>query len=180
MKLWLVRHARPLIEPGVCYGATDVAADSSATLEAAACLASLLPVQAPVLCSPSQRCVQLARNLQELRPGLRWQADARLTEMNFGCWEGWRWCDIPHKEFIPWIARFHDYRFGGCESTGEVMERVAQALSDSQPQQELIWITHAGVIRAASLLTQGVSRVDEVRKWPRETVPFGTAYCVHC
>jgi len=28
MKLWLVRHAQPLIPLGVCYGATDVAAAS--------------------------------------------------------------------------------------------------------------------------------------------------------
>ena len=35
MKLWIVRHAKPLIESGVCYGALDVAADAPHTLQAA-------------------------------------------------------------------------------------------------------------------------------------------------
>ena len=68
MKLWLVRHARPLIEPGVCYGATDLAADPQATLKAATGLAGWLPAALPVRCSPLLRCVQLARALHELRP----------------------------------------------------------------------------------------------------------------
>ena len=40
MKLWLVRHAQVLLPPGICYGATDVAADAAATLRAAQALAA--------------------------------------------------------------------------------------------------------------------------------------------
>ena len=43
MKLWLVRHAQVLLPPGICYGATDVAADAAATLSAAQALAAELP-----------------------------------------------------------------------------------------------------------------------------------------
>lgn len=43
MRQWLVRHAQPLIAPGVCYGATDVAADEHATLLTARTLAQVLP-----------------------------------------------------------------------------------------------------------------------------------------
>ena len=32
--LWLVRHAQPLIESGICYGQLDVAADAGATFTA--------------------------------------------------------------------------------------------------------------------------------------------------
>ena len=35
MKLWLVRHAKPLVDEGVCYGASDLDADPEATLAAA-------------------------------------------------------------------------------------------------------------------------------------------------
>lgn len=174
MKLWLVRHARPLVEPGVCYGATDLAADPQATLEAATGLAALLPSGLPVRCSPLQRCVQLARALHVLRPDLAWQADALLAEMNFGCWEGWRWADIGPDAFIPWTARFNDYRFGGCESVGELMARVARARADAADrEEEEVWITHAGVIRAAGLLADGMERVDRACDWPRKVMGFG-------
>jgi len=43
VSLWLVRHAQPLIESGVCYGALDVAADETATTQAAQALARHYP-----------------------------------------------------------------------------------------------------------------------------------------
>ena len=38
MKLWLVRHAQPLVDAGVCYGRLDVAADPAATVRETAAL----------------------------------------------------------------------------------------------------------------------------------------------
>lgn len=175
MTLWLVRHAQPLIGEGVCYGATDVPADAASTLEAARHLASVLPSRLPVVCSPLRRCTELARALQSLRPDLTWTLDPRLAEMNFGRWEGWRWSDISRKEIERWTDAFPDYRFGGEESVGELMARVALAYDDALRCGPGAWITHAGVIKAAGLLASGVSRVDKACQWPRETHPFG-----HC
>ena len=31
MKIWLIRHAKPLVEKGLCYGRLDVRADQSLT-----------------------------------------------------------------------------------------------------------------------------------------------------
>ena len=84
MKLWLVRHAQPLIAPGVCYGATDMAADEPATRQAAQALAQTLPPGLSLRVSPLQRCARLAQSLRELRPDLLARTDARLAEMNFG------------------------------------------------------------------------------------------------
>src|SRR5690606_10781153 len=42
-RLWLVRHAAPLVSPGTCYGALDVPADAAATQAAAVRLAAALP-----------------------------------------------------------------------------------------------------------------------------------------
>ena len=42
MRLWLVRHAQPLVAPGVCYGATDMPADVDATSQAAQALVDRL------------------------------------------------------------------------------------------------------------------------------------------
>ncbi len=178
MKLWLVRHARPLVEPGVCYGAIDMPADPAATRAAATCLAAQLPGGVPVLCSPLQRCTQLAGALYALRPDLGWRVDSRLREMDFGCWEGWRWSDIAQEAFVPWMADFHGHRFGGLDSVGEMMNRVGQALREVSQEEEGVWITHAGVIRAATLLTQGVARLQAPAQWPSQTVPPGVAQCL--
>lgn len=179
MKLWLVRHAQPLVEAGVCYGALDPAADPAATQQAAERLAADLPADVPVLCSPLQRCTQLAVLLQSLRPELGWRIDTRLREMDFGCWEGWRWSDIAEEEFAPWMADFHGHRFGGRDSVGEMMDRVARALSEVSKEREGVWITHAGVIRAATLLINGVARVETPNQWPSKTIPLGVGQCVH-
>lgn len=178
MNLWLVRHARPLVDAGVCYGATDIAADPTATQIAAAALAAKLPERVPVLCSPLLRCTQLAVALQALRPDLGWRVDARLREIDFGCWEGVRWSDIAQETFVPWMADFHGYRFGGADSVGELMARVAQTMGEMLQDGETAWITHAGVIRAVTLLRAGVCRVQDARDWPLQAMPFGSVHCL--
>ncbi len=178
MKLWLVRHARPLIAPGVCYGATDVAADAQATDACARILAQALPEGVRVMSSPLQRCTQLAQALQALRPDLHATPDARLAEMDFGCWEGWRWDDIPQEAYAQWMADFSACRFGGVESVGAFMQRVALAWRDTETaaqksDQDIVWITHAGVIRAMTLLAQGLPLIERADQWPREVPEWG-------
>lgn len=175
MKLWLARHAQPLIRPGVCYGATDVAADEEATLLAAQQLAQVLPLGISMISSPLQRCTQLAQSLHAIRPDLSFSTDARLREMNFGCWEGTPWGDIPQASFDAWTADFANYCFGGQESVAQFMQRVVGAWTDLQQstKHETLWITHAGVIRCASLLAQGVRQIEQASQWPRDSPDFG-------
>lgn len=174
MKLWLVRHAQPLITPGVCYGVTDVAADEQATLQAAQALAQTLPVGIALVSSSLQRCEHLAHCLQGLRPDLPYKTDARLVEMNFGCWEGQRWDAIPQADYERWTADFGKHRFGGRESVFELMQRVACVWDETQRAgRDAVWITHAGVIRAATLLAQGVRQVEQATQWPRAAPAFG-------
>lgn len=172
--LYLVRHAQPLIAPGVCYGALDVPADLAATRQAASVLARTLPHAARLMTSPLQRCELLALALQGLRPDLICKTDARLSEMNFGDFEGRRWDSIPQDAYDAWTASFWQHRFGGAESVADVMARVAsawdEAVSIGKPQ---VWVTHAGVIRAASLLAQGVRRIEQAQHWPPTAPVFG-------
>ena len=178
MKLWLVRHAQPLIAPGVCYGATDVAADPQATLKAAQALALALPNSVTVTSSPLQRCELLTQFLRGLRPDLLYKTDDRLAEMNFGCWEGQRWDAIPKADYDHWTADFGKHRFGDVESSNMVLQRVASAWDAMQGEtHDAVWITHAGVIRAASLIAQGVRQVDQAAQWPQVAPAFGK-WCV--
>ena len=174
MKLWLVRHAQPLLDAGICYGATDVLPDAQATLAAAQALANVLPQGLRIVSSPLQRCELLRQSLLALRPDLTHKIDPRLAEMNFGCWEGQRWDAIPKPAFDSWTADFGLHRFGGVESVSEFMQRVSGVWRDfQQAGQDGVWLTHAGVIRAASLLAQGDQTITHAAQWPKTAPAFG-------
>lgn len=183
--LWLVRHAQPRIATGICYGALDVAADLAATCVAARALADCLPLKAVVSSSSLQRCELLANVLYGLRPDLSYKTDARLAEMDFGAFEGQRWKNIPEQAYDAWMADFWQHRFGGVESVAEFMARVARAWQDMLAAQVApdvpvaqVWITHAGVIRAANLLSKGVLEVRSASLWPVDAPAFGRWQCV--
>ena len=175
--IWLVRHAQPLIAPGVCYGALDVAADADATSQVAHVLAQRLPPGVQIVASTLQRCELLALILCGLRPDLSYKTDARLAEMNFGKFEGQRWDSISQQAYDDWTADFWQHRFGGVESVAEFMARVALAWDEAQTQagggQAQVWITHAGVIRAALLISKGIREVHEAALWPADAPAFG-------
>ncbi len=174
MKLWLVRHARPLVEAGVCYGVSDMPADAAHTRDCAAQLAPLLPQGLTLWTSPLQRCSALAEQLRALRPDLPLRTDARLAELDFGCWEGVRWDDIPRSAYDDWTSNFGAARFGGKESVNDLLQRVAAVRSDAQALgQDAIWVTHAGVLRAMALLDQGLNTLDQAPQWPRDVAGWG-------
>ncbi|MDZ7939074.1 MAG: histidine phosphatase family protein [Rhodoferax sp.] len=180
MTLWVVRHAQPLIAPGTCYGALDVAADAAATQRAARALAEAVPHGATLRCSTLQRCELLAQYLSGLRPDLTTISEPRLVEMNFGRWEGVAWADIPKAALDAWTTDFWRHCFGEAESLAELMDRVRGVWDEDRAQKVnvngsrcAIWITHAGVARAALLLSRGVGVVDQADQWPLEAPGFG-------
>ena len=179
MNLWLARHAQPLIGAGICYGALDVAADTDLTTAAAKSLAATLPTNTICRVSPLRRCQQLAAALALMRPDLAIKSstctDARLAEMDFGHFEGQPWANIPKAAVDAWTADFGNHRFGGKESANEVLQRVKAALDEHAAlgADNILWITHAGVIRACSLSEQGIYRVETPEQWPQAVVEFG-------
>jgi len=174
MKLWLVRHAQVLAEPGTCYGALDVAADPESTRQCALALAEVLPHGAAVKTSPLQRCEQLAQALIGLRRDLTLQIDPRLQEMNFGAWEGQPWSDIARSEFDAWTASFAEHPVGGHgETVNALMARVAEAFDELPARTDTVWITHAGIIRAAQLVHGGIRQVSRADQWPEDGVACG-------
>jgi len=174
MKLWLVRHARVHLAGGRCYGASDVPADPDHTQAVAATLATLLPLGALLWVSGLGRAQQLAAAVRALRADLTEPTvDLRLNEMNFGQWELQAWDAIPRSAFDGWMADFAHHRFGGAESTQQVIDRVAAALAETTTATQktgaadAVWICHAGVIRAVCYLAaHGVQTVEGVHQWP--------------
>jgi alpha-ribazole phosphatase len=171
--LWLVRHAKPLIASGVCYGALDMAADALLTVQAAQSLALELPLGISVRVSPLKRCQQLAQALKAERSDLQFTTDPRLREMDFGIWEGVAWNDIPRAALDAWTADFAQHRFGGQESASDVLARVAEVWDALHPLQDTLWIAHAGIAQAACLLQQGVRSIGRSEDWPLVKLPHG-------
>ena len=174
MTLWLVRHAQPLIASGICYGQLDVPADPAATQICAKELFKVLPKGIIVITSPLQRCELLAPKLIGLQPDLMVKSDARLQEMNFGQWEGRPWAEIDRAELDAWTADFAHYRAGGAgESVDQFMARVAAAFDELDPARDTLWITHAGVIRAATLIASGIRHISRADEWPLAAPAYG-------
>jgi alpha-ribazole phosphatase len=202
-RLWLVRHAQPMIASGICYGHLDVPAELEATRQAAKSFAislaqarqknaTSLNVQ-PILIyvSDLQRAQQLAGELLlALNDVTSWgdvhlQTDRRLNEMDFGIWEGKAWTEIPKTSIDQWSADFAQYKFGGKESSQDVIDRVLAAYQTTWEQaqtcntSDVIWITHAGVIRALSYLQKnGMRTIERAEQWPREAPAFGQWQCM--
>lgn len=173
MKLWLVRHAPVLLATGSCYGALDVPADAAATLACAKALADVLPRGLQISTSSLQRCEQLAQSLCGLRPDLIFKSDTRLREMNFGSWEGRPWNLITQSDIDAWTADFAGHAVGGHgETVRAVMARVGAAF-DELGDADAVWITHAGIIRAAQLLAQGIREVERADQWPLDATTCG-------
>lgn len=179
MQLWLARHAQPLIRAGICYGTLDVPADAALTTVVAQSLAQALPQNTVCRISPLRRCQQLATSLALFRPDLSIESstctDLRLTEMDFGEFEDKPWAEIPKATVDAWTADFGNHPFGGKESANDVLIRVKAALDDSLAlnANDVLWITHAGVIRAVDLLVQGIYQVHTAQEWPRVVLEFG-------
>lgn len=192
-RLWLVRHAAPLVAPGTCYGAMDVAADAAATHAAATRLAAALPSAPRVFYSTLQRCEQLALDLQALRPDLTATPDARLREMDLGAWEGQRWNDIAKSDIDAWTAAFATHAPGGGERLSAMLARISAALrfaaqgaaenagdragGEHGPNvavNDVVWITHAGVARCVHWLQQhGDTALPRADEWPQAAPGWG-------
>jgi alpha-ribazole phosphatase len=154
MRLYLVRHSRPQVAQGVCYGASDVLCSDEALESAASALIQALPQGLAILSSPLSRCERLAQHLCRREASFAYQTDQKLAEMHFGAWEMMPWDQIAPQELADWTDAFASYRCGGTgESTAMFLQRVAQRLHASVVQgADQIWITHAGVIRAVQWL----------------------------
>lgn len=167
-----MRHARVVLAPGLCYGASDVAADAAHTEQAAGILAEVVPPGAACRVSGLARAQQLMAALRARRPDLGpAHIDTRLNEMDFGAWELQRWDAIPRSAFDIWMADFAHHRVGDGECTQQVIDRVASALNDTRRSgaADGLWVCHAGVIRAVQfLLRRGHRTIAQVNEWPED------------
>jgi alpha-ribazole phosphatase len=166
VRVFLIRHPPPLIESGVCYGRLDV--DCRDPGRIAADLRSRLPAGIAVYSSPLRRALRLAR---ELSPPAPVRVDPRLSEIDFGAWEGRRWDDIAREEIDAWAADVYGFTPPGGESVAALHARAldfATALSG-----DAAIVTHAGVMRALAGHWRRLPAAD----WLRLEFAFGEPAC---
>jgi len=148
MSLVLLRHTQPAVADGICYGRTDLDVAASFAGDADKVISAIRRPDV-LVSSPLKRCRALAVRLGQAF-NLPIGIDARLTEMDFGTWEGCAWAKIPRGELDLWAQDFFNARPHGGESVAMLRRRVQDALQDYRPHgQSYLLVTHAGVIKAA-------------------------------
>ncbi|MFY9327935.1 MAG: alpha-ribazole phosphatase family protein [Georgfuchsia sp.] len=152
MRIYLIRHPRPAVATGICYGRSDLPLAENAA-HCATRLVPLLPPSAPVYSSPLIRCRQLAKLLH---PAPNY--DDRLREMDFGAWEMQAWESIGREALDAWAAAPLDFVPPGGESVAAMRVRVnafiAERKADACP--ELVLVSHAGVMKTLVAELTGV------------------------
>lgn len=164
MQVFLIRHPRPQVAPGVCYGQLDLPAFDVATTAAA--LRAQLPGDLPLVSSPLARCRALA---EALHPAPRFVP--ALMEMNFGEWEGKPWDEIGIAALDTWALDLLYHAPPGGESAAMLQARAVACL-DALAAEGLpacVVVTHAGVMRA--LL--GHARQLPVAEWSQLRFAYG-------
>ncbi|MEL7537749.1 MAG: histidine phosphatase family protein [Pseudomonadota bacterium] len=166
-----MRHTRPVLGKGYCYGSTDIALAQSFEKDAERAIARL-PIVERIVSSPLTRAHMLAERIASQR-NLALVVEPRVTEFDFGAWEGRLWSEIPRHELDAWAADFLDARPHGGESVRGFRSRCLAALRDyaEHPGDTLV-VCHAGVVRAA--FARGADSRDfatpigygECMRWP--------------
>jgi broad specificity phosphatase PhoE len=155
-RLALIRHgATPWNETGRLQGRADpgLSADTVRWLASAAAPEEL--GGARWIASPLQRAIETARILSGEEPVI----EARLTEMDWGDWEGRTLADLRAKltdSMAANEARGRDFRPTCGESPRDVQARIRPWLGEVAGQDRpTIAVTHKGVIRAVLGLATG-------------------------
>lgn len=142
-----LRHPTPDVEPGICYGRTDLDIAEIGKQQILRAL-ELTPQIEHILASPALRCRELAHALAE-RDQVSITFDERLWEMHMGEFEGKPWAQIDRKQSEHWFKDPFNTPTPGGESFADVQKRVLQALERATPQMAIV--CHAGVIRATQM-----------------------------
>lgn len=147
MNIYLIRHSAVYNPNKLCYGQSEIPLEENFTSDFDWIKDHLkLSENTLYFSSPYRRCSKLAAFLSDDA----YQTDERIAELNFGTWEIKAWSDIPANEMNPWMEDFVNYRIPKGENFIDLQDRVVSFYEDltSQNAEDVVIITHAGVIRS--------------------------------
>lgn len=175
MKLLLVRHTKPAIPEGICYGQTDIDTADSFDMEREVILERLGETNiTKIYSSPLIRCAKLARSFSPRYGSVAF--DDRLKEFNFGDWEMKHWSEIEKEPTIKsWYRDYIHMPVPGGESFNDLIHRVRSFCRDIQKEwkeEAIMVVCHGGVIRAFDIIIHGS---DPLRAFDLE-IGFGAIH----
>ena len=153
----VLRHPRPL-QLGLCAGRFELPVEDPIPRMHTLVTELRAHSLARIYSSPASRCRVLAVLLAEAF-GLPLHIDGRLTELDFGEWEGRAWDDIVTQDQARYESWSHDWQQAsppGGENIADLERRVA-AFVDTLPQEWVLLVTHAGPIRALKALLESLN-----------------------
>jgi alpha-ribazole phosphatase len=153
MKVVLIRHLQPQVEPGTCYGRLDLPLSPEGKAQIPRMLEHPgLRGVARIWSSPARRCHAVAEPISALL-GVAVTYDARLTERDFGDWEGMPWSKIDRNELDRWAAAPTSFRPPNGESGEALAARVRAFHREIEERGEsAVVIAHGGPLRVLSAL----------------------------
>lgn len=170
MRLLLVRHGETNWNlTGRYQGRADVALCSEGVATARRVAERLTGTAfAFLVASPLQRAGSTAAVIAEALGGLSPVVDSRLTEIDFGEWQGLtqeqvkaRWPQLLRR----WKRTPERVRFPGGESLNDALERLYDFLQGPpwtrfSGSGDILAVSHGGTIRLARLIAEGRSLKD--------------------
>lgn len=157
-RIILVRHTSLDIQPGICYGQSDIDVGKNFINEATIIKKKLNAFQpSQIYTSPSQRCTKLAE-FCGFHHAIR---DQRLLELNFGDWENKKWDEIDDPNLSLWYENWIDTPTTNGESFKMQYERYSDFLSTLQKEtnQTILAFTHSGILHCARI-DQGIDTFE--------------------
>jgi alpha-ribazole phosphatase len=189
VRLFLIRHPRPAVADGLCYGATDLPLADDPQTAAAALHRQLraawpvdssaqFPAGMPLFSSPLQRCAQFAQRLASQLNSQPVTHDARLAELDFGTWEMRAWDDIGGAALAAWAADPLHHVPPGGESVAALQRRVLAFLAELQASNipAALLVTHAGVMK----VLYGHARQLPPEIWMQTRFAHGELVAITC
>ncbi|RZS58058.1 histidine phosphatase family protein [Sphaerotilus mobilis] len=163
LRVW--RHPRAIAAAGRCIGRTDLAVDPRRAKRLAHRIREAqrrTGAARTILTSDLRRAADVGRWLR--RWGWVHRIDPRLSEADFGAWDGRRWANIDAVESAGWTDDFATFRPGGGESVVMLRARVRTLLDDPALAASVVWaVGHAGWLSALRTLQRDPPRAAD---WP--------------
>ncbi len=170
----VARHPRALLGARICHGRTDAPLAEPADLGAERLLAALdRPGYTEridrIISSPLIRALDVARAVAA-RTGAPLHADDRLTDQDYGSWEGQPWSALPRTETIAWEADPVQTAPGGGESAAALVRRLRHAWTRlASSEDTTLVITHATPIQCLLHIATGLKLTEALTR----SIPFG-------
>lgn len=171
MRIHFIRHTRPLIDAGICYGQADIPLAPSYLHDRIQLSQKILNHYDAVYSSPLTRCQILAKSLGHQNIIL----DDRLLEYNFGDWELQAWSELKCQNAQQWFDDYVSTTPPNGESLIEMNARVTSFIFELFANQKfyrnsnIAVVTHAGVLRLlVNILLNG-----ELKNTPSLKLKYG-------